>query len=127
MTFHDILHKFAGGYGWDRAKVLALPAADFLGYLKAMFKQEEKELTDRLKISAHTGWQIRNLLAGFVGGKEISFTDHLQSLGLLSEKEQQLLYISRIIENQQSKKEAREHVELAEKILEMYRGKRERA
>lgn len=127
MTFHDILHKFAGGYGWEKETVLSLPAADFLGYLKAMFKEEQKELENRLKISAHTGWQIRNLLAGITGSKEINYTDHLLGLGLLSEEEKQALFIAQLIEKHQQQKEAVENVKLAENILEMYRGKRERA
>lgn len=98
-----------------------MPAAFFLGYLRAMLDEEQKRLDQQLKISAHTGWQIRNLLSGIMGGKEINYLDYLEPMGLLSKQEKNFIRVMRALQAHQAKDEAKQNIAKAEKIIELAR------
>lgn len=98
-----------------------MPAASFLGYLRAMLDEQQAKLDEALKISAHTGWQFRNLISGLMGGKEVNYLQYLEPLGLLSKQEQEFIKVMKALEKHRAKAEAKDNITKAQAIADMGR------
>lgn len=98
-----------------------MPAASFLGYLRAMLDEQQAQLDQQLKISAHTGWQIRNILSGMMGGEGVNYLNYLEPMGLLSKQEQEFIKVMKTLEKSRAKQEAENNITKAQRIAEMGR------
>ena len=120
---------FASRYGWTKDYVLALPVFDFLGYLSAARKRERDEMTQDLKASAFTGWQIYTLVESiFKSGKDqtdpLTYNEWLEGLNLLSKEEKKQLEMFRIVKRHQQKQQAKENINKAANIIELHKRSR---
>lgn len=121
------MHLFASRYGWTKETVLTLPAFDFIGYLTAIFEEdEEKILLDR-RNSAFTGWQFYTIMkqTGFMGSAPLTkFPDYLGNLGLLKDEELKAMELYKKYKREQNKHEAKHNINEALKIAESIKRQR---
>ena len=121
------MHLFASRYGWTKETVLALPAFDFIGYLTAIFEEEdEKILLDR-RNSAFTGWQFYTILkqTGLMGQAPLTkFHDYMGNLGLLKDEELKALEQYKKYKRELNKQEAKHNINEALKIAESIKRQR---
>lgn len=118
------MHLFASRYGWTKQNVLALPAFDFVGYLTAIWEEEEEKIHLDRRNSAFTGWQIYTHLkaTGFMGsGPLVKFHDYLENLGLLKDEEIKALQTYKKFKRQQNKVEAVINIAEAKQIADSIR------
>lgn len=121
------MHLFASGYGWTKETVLSLPALDFIGYLTAIFQEQEEQILLDRRNSAFTGWQIYTTLkqTGFLGSSPlVKFHDYLGNLGLLKEEEQKALETYKKFKKQQNRREAIVNIAEARAIAESIKRQR---
>ena len=121
------MHLFASRYGWTKETVLTLPAFDFIGYLTAIYEEEEEKILLDRRNSAFTGWQFYTVLkqTGFLGNAPlVKFHDYMENLGLLKEEEVKALATYKKFKRAQNQTEALMNIAEAKQIAESIKRQR---
>lgn len=121
------MHIFASRYGWTKDYVLSLSVFDFIGYLTAIWEEDEVKARDEQRISAFTGWQIYTILkqTGFLGtSKLVKYNEYLGNLGLLTDKEKEQLTLYKQFKRELNKQEAKANIQEAQQIADLVRLQR---
>lgn len=113
------MHKFASRYGWDKEKILAMPAFDFFGYYAAIQKEIRDNQNKDLKAAAFTSWRIESTLIGMFGQSGPRYMDYLEANGLLTEQEKEQNKTIKIMQKLIDKQNAKAGKIRADNIMEM--------
>lgn len=121
-----MIDKFASRYGWDKEKILSLPACDFIGLYSAMMKDERQKFDQDLKVSAFTGWQFLNHIGAILGAKDLpGFLEYSDSLSLLNDEEKEMLTIHKQLKRMENKRAVQRNLDTAAQIIELDRHRKE--
>lgn len=86
-----------------------------------MLDEQQAQLDQQLKVSAHTGWQIRNIVNGIIGGEAVNYLNYLEPMGLLTKQEQEFIKVMKTLEKSRAKQEAENNISKAQRIADMGR------